>query len=379
MSKKNNEEFNTIEDVATHLRKELQDEPGEEGKKDQKIILLFAYNGTGKTRISTEFKDQGKQNGIADTLYFNAFTGDLFTWDNDLKGDSKRKLMLNEQSKFFNLLRGGSATDFLIRSHLDRYADFDFEFDWNNMAVSFSRKIKIKKETEIVDNIKISRGEENLFIWCFFLVVVQLIIDKSEIYHWVDYIYIDDPVSSLDENNTVAIAHYLAQLLKHEDNKLKIVISSHHTLFFNVLCNELNKSKKYFLKKNKKLNRYFLSNTTDTPFFYHVAMLAELKQASDSRKLYTYHFNILRTILEKTASFHGYELFSDCIRVCEKGSDKMHRRFINILSHGKYSLYEPREMLEDSKDVFSKILNDFLNDYKFNEKIFPKLIEKDTA
>ena len=36
-----------------------------------------------------------------DTLYFNAFTEDLFSWDNDLENDSERKLTLNTDSGFF--------------------------------------------------------------------------------------------------------------------------------------------------------------------------------------------------------------------------------------------------------------------------------------
>ena len=50
-----------------------------------------------------------------------------------------------------------------------------------------------------VDDIKVSRGEENIFIWCFFLAIVQLALDEAEAYKWVKYVYIDDPISSLDE------------------------------------------------------------------------------------------------------------------------------------------------------------------------------------
>ena len=49
--------------------------------------------------------------------------------------------------------------------------------------------------------LKVSRGEENIFIWCFFLAIVQLTLDGAEAYEWVKYIYVDDPISSLDENN----------------------------------------------------------------------------------------------------------------------------------------------------------------------------------
>ena len=34
------------------------------------------------------FKDLGKQDNNRDTLYFNAFTEDLFFWDNDLVNDT---------------------------------------------------------------------------------------------------------------------------------------------------------------------------------------------------------------------------------------------------------------------------------------------------
>lgn len=56
-----------------------------------------------------------------------------------------------------------------------------------------------------------------------------------EAYQWVKYLYIDDPISSLDEHNAIAVANHLAQLLKRQDNRLRTVLSTHHTLFFNVL------------------------------------------------------------------------------------------------------------------------------------------------
>ena len=90
--------FTNLSELVTHLR-----------SLDKKFILLFAYNSTGKTRLSMEFKEAGKkditvnlfnQNGkrvftqegdnvfvndrLPDTLYVNAFTEDLFNWDNDL-------------------------------------------------------------------------------------------------------------------------------------------------------------------------------------------------------------------------------------------------------------------------------------------------------
>ena len=354
--------FANLDELAKHLRQELD---------NKKYLLLYAYNGTGKTRLSMAFKEAGKQGDQRDTLYFNAFTEDLFTWDNDLAGDSERGLKINESSRFFSGIEELEMEN-RIRPFLHRYADFYFSIDYEQGTISFSREVL----GETIDNIKVSRGEENIFIWCFFLATVQLVMDGAEAYSWVKYLYIDDPISSLDDNNAIAVASNLAQLLKKQDSQLKTIISSHHTLFFNVLCNELSTAKKYFLSKNKTSSVYNLSSDEDTPFFYHLATLTELYQAQQSGKLYTYHFNMLRTILEKSASFHGFKNFSACIKQDNDDPDGvLHARLINILSHGNYSLYEPREMLEENKAYFRKILDDFLSRYPFNPKLFPEVSE----
>ena len=65
-----------------------------------------------------------------------------------------------------------------------------------------------------VDGIKISRGEENIFVWCFFLVFLQLALDGAEAYKWVEHVYIDDPISSLDEHNAIVVGNHLVQLYR---------------------------------------------------------------------------------------------------------------------------------------------------------------------
>jgi hypothetical protein len=359
--------FADLPALAVHLRGELE---------NKKTILLYAYNGTGKTRLSMEFKAIGKHVDARDTLYFNAFTEDLFHWDNDLDGDSDRRLTLNAQSRFFAGL-AELEMDNRIRPLLQRYADFDFRIDTQEWAVRFSRTV----DGQVIDNIKVSRGEENIFVWCFFLAIVQLALDGAEAYRWVKYVYIDDPISSLDEHNAIAVANHLAQLLKRPDSKLKTVISTHHTLFFNVLCNELGKARKYFVNKNSIGSGYVLREETgDTPFFHHVAALAELYQAAQEDRLYTHHFNMLRTILEKTASFHGHKNFAVCIKQEDDDPDDiLHARLINILSHGNYSLFEPQQMLDENKGYFRKILHDFLNRYPFNPELFPVASEEAPA
>ncbi|MNL40640.1 hypothetical protein D3C87_1630060 [compost metagenome] len=136
-------------------------------------------------------------------------------------------------------------------------------------------------------------------------------------------------------------------------------------------------ARRYVLNKNASNGGYFLRpEDGDTPFFHHVAALAELYQAAQEDRLYTHHFNMLRTILEKTASFHGHKNFSACIKLEDDDPDGiLHTRLINILSHGNYSLYEPQQMLDENKNYFRKILNDFLNRYPFNPDLFPQVIE----
>lgn len=353
-------EFNSIREIAEYFKRLLD---------EKKYIVLFAYNGTGKTRLSGEFKSLGQQlneetgEKTADTLYYNAFTEDLFYWDNDLDNDTERVLKFNKSSRFFNGLKDLDM-DNRIRPLLQRYADFDFSINYDDASINFYRE----ESTQRIDNIKVSRGEENIFIWCFFLAIVQLVIDKAEAYEWVKYIYVDDPISSLDDNNAIAVASHLAALMKGES--VKVIVSSHHTLFFNVLCNEISRAEQLFLQKSKDNATYILKDTTKTPFFHHVALLKELKKASDTGILYTYHFNILRNILEKTASFHGYAHFSSCIRKGDEENDPVYTRIVNLLSHGNYSLFDPKEMVEENKEYFRNILNNFLEDYNFNQRIF---------
>jgi hypothetical protein len=226
------------------------------------------------TRLSMAFKDAGKRKPGADrdTLYFNAFTEDLFHWDNDLAGDSQHHLKINSDSQFFAGFQQ-LALEEKIFAYLERYADFDFKIDYENWTITFSRGD--------VDHIKVSRGEENIFIWCIFLAICELTIDGAEAYDWVRFLYIDDPISSLDDNNAIAVARDFAQLLNRGTDRVKTVISSHHGLFFNVMCNELKKlpHRKYFLHRGVTPGSYGLQATDDTPFFHHVAMLSELQRA----------------------------------------------------------------------------------------------------
>lgn len=356
-------EYRNLTTLAQKLRNDF---PGVDA------ILIYAYNRSGKTRLCGEFTKKGKRRGNADTFYFNAFTEDLFVWENDLEYDTDRHIKINASSKFFEGMKD-LALDESIAEYLRRYSDFDFDINYDDWTVRFS------KDQE--RNIKISRGEQNLFIWCLFMALCERIIDGLTSYEWVKYFYIDDPISSLDDNNAIAVACDLAALLRKAtsrkdvngtDKPIKVVFSSHHSLFFNVICNEMGrtqdgqpkiKTKRYFLHRPNAEGFYTLRATVDTPYFHHVATLAEMKKAVANGKLYTYHFNALRSVLEKIASLVGHE----DLRICLSGlaDEALYNRALNLLSHGKYSIFDPVEMGDDNKALFEQILNDVLDRFAF--------------
>lgn len=374
--------YQSLRTLVTRLRDDLN---------NSQLVLLYAYNRTGKTRLSMAFKDYGKRKskknpqGIADTLYFNAFTEDLFTWENDLEGDAVRHLQINPDSAFFNGLKD-LALDEAIAGYLDRYADFDFDIDYTEWKVSFRK--------DDAENIKISRGEQNIFIWCLFMAICERMLDGHVSYQALKFLYIDDPISSLDDNNAISVACDLAKLLRRAANRtdgngnpapIKIVFSTHHALFFNVMCNEISRSKdgeakishkRYFLHRATGEGAYSLRGTEDTPYFHHVATLAELQRAADPSRgtLYTFHFNALRSIMEKTASFFGHADISFCLKALNNEEDQaLYNRALNLLSHGKYAIHEPTQMGEDNKELFRRILRDFVAKFEF---ALPEVVER---
>lgn len=399
----------TLRRVVTHLRDDFL-------SGDRDFVLLFAHNGTGKTRLSTEFKNKGKaldSDGKVlerDTLYFNAFTEDLFSWDNDLENDREPRLLVNSNSNFIDGFSDLELED-SIAEYFNKYCSARFEIvrytaeevaemaDPSSPLHYLYRRYEAEVEArpkyiqfkarDSEGFIKISRGEERIFVWSVFLAIFKQVISNEGTYSWVKYIYIDDPVSSLDDNNVISVACDLAVLLRkakdrtkttpqadsassngnqEEKTPIKVVVSSHHSLFFNIIFNELKsaKCKQYFLHRLTASSAYTLRATDETPFFHHVALLSELINAAnpDSGALYGYHFNMLRSILEKTAIFFGKNDFSDCIQSSE--DKNLFARALNLQSHGGHSLFEPMEISVNDKELFRRILNHFTTKFQFD-------------
>ncbi|MCB5932104.1 hypothetical protein LJB63_22490, partial [[Eubacterium] rectale] len=92
---------------------------------------------------------------------------------------------------------------------------------------------------EQIDNIKISRGEESCFVWCVFYSLLKEVVEvlndsepenrSTNKFDDLEYIFIDDPVSSLDENHLIELAVNIAEVIKSSDynlNKLKFIITT---------------------------------------------------------------------------------------------------------------------------------------------------------
>ena len=360
---------------GVHARKKTAKRKGTTKVNGNDFVLIFAHNGVGKTRLSMDFKELGKTTGRRDTLYFNAFTEDLFDWENDFDGDTERRIRFKSRSHFFDGLDGMGIED-LIRPHLHRYSDFNFAINYPDSEVRFFRDVVVAGKSQRLEDIKISRGEENLFIWCFFLAILQLATEaqKGDPYDWVKYVYIDDPISSLDEHNTIALASDLAALLKNATNDVKVVISTHHGLFFNIMFNELKgrwsastsdniNKKSYILHRHDGSATLTLQDTGESPFLHHVAALRELQAAARSGELTQYHCNSLRSILEKTAIFFGSQHFSMCFDGLS--NKQLYARFLNVRSHAKYSVFEPVPLHAAEKKMFREILDAFVKRYPF--------------
>jgi hypothetical protein len=92
MSQKLAEIAQSLKDAKNIIRAREERESG------VKVQLIYAFNGSGKTRLSREFKEliaPKETETELKALYYNAFTEDLFYWDNDLNGDENRKLIIH--------------------------------------------------------------------------------------------------------------------------------------------------------------------------------------------------------------------------------------------------------------------------------------------
>lgn len=378
---------------------------------NKKVQLIYAFNGTGKTRLSREFKqlvaprndeDEVEQPELSRNkfLYYNAFTEDLFYWDNDLSQDAEPRLRIQPNS-FTDWVLKDQGQDRNIITNFQRYANEKLTPRFNEeykVKGKDEKEITVKAFSEVTfslergddehsGNLKISKGEESNFIWSIFYTLIEQVIDilnvaepserETNAFDQLEYIFIDDPVSSLDENHLIELAVDLAQLIKSNNSDVKFIITTHNPLFYNVLHNELNSDDGGY--KKKWLDKYrmtrlddgtyqLVQQSNDSPFSYHLYLKSELEKAIESGQLSKYHFNFLRNILEKTSTFLGYKKWGDLLPKTDDGKTNPYEaRIINISSHSKHAGEEVSDLTEDDKRVLRYLVNEINAMYRFQQ------------
>ncbi|NLW72871.1 anticodon nuclease [Syntrophus buswellii] len=356
---------------------------------NKKVQLIYAFNGAGKTRLSREFKDliapktdaeDVPQSELAQKkiLYYSAFTEDLFYWDNDLDKDAEPKLKIQTNS-FTKWVLEEQGQDQNIITTFQHYANEKltphFSSDFSEVSFSFERG-----NNQQEPNIKISKGEESNFIWSVFHSLIEQMISElniaeaanrsTDVFNNLEYVFIDDPVSSLDENHLIELAVNLAALIKSSQSDLKFVITTHSPLFYNVLYNELGLG-----KNGKKEGCYLLERFEDgtfdlnvkygdsnKSFSYHLHLKKTLEQAIATDQVQRYHFTLLRNLYEKTASFLGYPKWSELLP-----DDKQLylSRIVNFTSHSTLSNETVAEPTQAEKATVKLLLDHLKSNYGY--------------
>lgn len=358
--------------TLSEIAQQLQDS-------EKKVQLIYAFNGVGKTRLSREFKElissktESEEDGDAKSkvLYYNAFTEDLFYWDNDLENDVDRKMLILPNS-FTDWIFNESGLENKVAEHFSHYTNSKTTPQYSSDFTEVTFYIP-GKSGSVNEQIKISKGEESNFIWCIFYSMLEAVIEElnepkdnrsTDRFDELKYIFIDDPVSSLDENHLVELAVDLAQIIKNstQESGLKFIIATHSPLFFNILFNEFERGSKYILMKLED-NMYELQiQENDSPFAYHLYILRELKNAIGTNSIKKYHFNLLRNILEKSATFLGYPQWGKMLKELD---DKYSARLINLASHSSLSTDESAILTDEDKDIIKKIVEHLEDKYHF--------------
>jgi wobble nucleotide-excising tRNase len=392
----------------TEIAQSLKDSP-------KKVQLIYAFNGTGKTRLSRKFRllvdpkapegEEQEESGMK-VLYYNAFTEDLFYWDNDLDEDTNRKLIIRPNG-FTDL-----ALQFLKDQGLDNNIVSNFQhFTSDSITPKFSDDFSevifsvASGDDQSLDNIKISKGEESNFIWCVFYSLLEEVIEilneidptnrSTDIFNHLEYIFIDDPVSSLDDNHLIELAVNISKLVKRSESNVKFIITTHNPLFYNVISNELNNKEpnrqyiegelneginKWIYKPNQSIKHRFnkqpdgnyslLELDKKTPFSYHLQLLREIQKAKNNHNLIKkYHFNYIRNILEKTTTFLGYTKWENLLPEVDGNPDPFASRILNLSSHSAHAGDETGEVQENDREKLIELVNYLESKYKFSELI----------
>ncbi len=336
----------------------------------ENIILIYAFNSVGKTRLSVAYKDYTKSenDGNHAGVYYNAFSEDLFVWENDEDHDNANitfKVNYSNLSQFHSLLDEKSIEEKLALYN----TKYKFEFTLDKNPERGIESITFFKDENKNNPIKISRGEERIFVWCFFLALF-------EVETWTEahgaHFFIDDPVSSLDEHNIFLTAESIFGLIEENYLKKRIIITTHHIGLFSILFDKLKKGEKsgrydkltkpFILGKDDE--KMVLNNVNNDVFLFHLHLIKTLDTAIKN-ELYAYHFVLLRQLVENISSFLGvgrmnYTLEQIGIEKAEEVAS-----VINSLSHKNVYRLQFNKMAEAEEEVFRDVFQKVQAKYNF--------------
>lgn len=368
---------------------------------NKKVQLIYAFNGTGKTRLSREFKELiAPKNAVVEEedtkpkiLYYNAFTEDLFYWDNDLLNDEDRKLKI-QSNAYTNWILKVQGQEPNITAHFQRYTNekltprYNVEYtikdqDDRDVIIPAFSEVRFSFERgneEPSEFVKISKGEESCFIWSVFYSLLDQAINvlnvaeesdrETDRFNDLKYVFIDDPVSSLDDTHLIELAVNIAELIKSSQSELKFIITTHNPLFYNVLFNEFSRVKKTKEWRLEKLNDGTFNleaQLKDSPFSYHLFLLSELEKALDSEDIQKYHFNFIRNIFEKTSTFLGFNNWEELLP--QDSREAYYKRIINLSSHSKHHGEEISILDDNDKRMLGFLVREIiLKIYNFKSK-----------
>lgn len=360
--------FPDIDKICDAIKIEL-DTTHEDTEKIKKVLIIYASNASGKTRLSKMF-NEGNQEEV---LRYNAYIEDLFSWDNE-----NYAVKIDSEKWIFKLVKD-QGLDRQIIDNYKRLTGSSVEPIINIDAGEITFSIPSGNEGALA-NIKISRGEESVLIWSIFFTVLQNAVDtlnvteignrSTDLYDKFKYILIDDPVSSMDDSRIISIALDIATLIHNSKSDLKFLITTHHPLFFNVLYNA-GKSRKNWDRKNYVLSKSFPNlilkdHGNDSPFTYHHLVIAEIGKAIKSNDVKKYHFNLFRSLLEKTANFLGYYQWQPLLDDGPQGRN--FKKLIEHYSHNSLSDLEYTDLDKNIIEEFKGAFEFFIEKFKWGMK-----------
>jgi len=364
------EEFESIEALAQGIKVKL------DSSSKKKILALYAFNATGKTRLANalceiDSDNETESNGVK-VLCYNAILGDMFKWDNE-----NYILTFYSNSWIAKLVLEQGLENSIIDNFKNIVnSNIEPSFNFTKGTITFNIA---SGDDSSETNIKISRGEESMLIWSIFYTILETAIDAlntdeanrtTPMFNDLKYVIIDDPVSSIDDTKIITMAVKLVDSISSSKNStVKFLITTHHALFYNVLVNSFKRTdkgnfKSYSLFKNNQMLK--LSKQDDSPFSYHLSVKELIQNAIQNNSIERYHFNLFRNLLEKTSNFLGYNDWTDCIVRDDK---QAFIRLLNLYSHSRLSDLESRELSNQDKTLLQETFNTFIANFRWNSKI----------